>query len=55
MSNKREQSKLKTFINNLMKGKSHEEIIEAEQTFNAYLELVRDIQQRTKSEKDSSA
>lgn len=55
MSNKREQSKLKAFISNLMQGKSEEEIMEAEQNFYAYLELVRDIQQKTHSEKDSSA
>lgn len=38
-----------------MQGKSQNEIIEAEQNFYAYLELVRDMQRRIQSEKDSSA
>lgn len=50
MRNKREQSKLRVFINELMQGKSEEEILEAESRFLEYLKLVKSIQHRINSE-----
>lgn len=52
MKAKRNESKLRVFINQLMQGKSENEIIEAEERFTAYLRLIRDIQQRIESEKE---
>ncbi|MDB4293506.1 hypothetical protein N9954_08875 [Maribacter sp.] len=50
MKNKRQQSKLRAFISNLMKGKTEEEITSAEEAFSAYIEIARKIHQRVQSE-----
>ncbi len=51
MSNKREESKLKTFISNLMNGATDEEIVSAEQSFRAYIALAQRIAKRKISER----
>lgn len=51
MKQKRQQSHLRAFISNLMKGKSEDEINDAEHSFRAYIQLARDIQKRKQSKK----
>lgn len=51
MKHKRQQSHLRAFISNLMKGKSEDEINDAQHSFRAYIQLARDIQKRKQSEK----
>lgn len=54
MKQKRQQSHLRAFISNLMKGKSEDEINDAEHSFRAYIQLARDIQKRKQSENSKS-
>lgn len=50
MKQKRQQSHLRAFISNLMKGKSEDEINDAEHSFRAYIQLAKDIYKRKKAE-----
>jgi ribosomal protein S20 len=54
MRNKRDKSKLRVFITNIMSGATEEEILAAEQNFQAYLQLVKEITTRVHLEKEQT-